>query len=808
MRNNLLATFQLVVFFFIIICQVQVFGQSGILKGNANDGLTNEPIIFANVVIVGTTNGTNTDETGYYEFTNLEPGVYDVQISYIGYKSITITEQQVQNNRPTTVNFELITDSEQLEEVTIKADAFKKPVESPVSLRTIGVTEIKRRPGGNRDISRVIQSLPGVTSTASFRNDLIIRGGAPNENRFYLDDVEVPNINHFATQGASGGPAGIINVDFVKEVDFYSGAFPANRGNALSSVFQFRQKDGRNDRLGFTATVGAQDLGMTLEGPIGEKTTFLFSARRSYLQFLFEAIGLPFLPIYNDFQTKIKFKPNNKEEWTFIGLGAIDNFELNLDADPTESNLYILENIPVNNQWNYTNGLVYKRYQDNGFTTFVLSRNMLNNEAFKYANNDDTSEDNLLLRYKSQEIENKLRVEQKKKINAFTYLYGVGTEYVKFNNRTQNKIFTSAGPEDIDFASELQFFKYYGFGQVSRAYLDGQLSLSAGVRLDGLSYSDDMANPLKHFSPRVSASYTINENWSANANIGRYYQAPPYTILGYKEGDELVNKTNNIELIRADHIVAGLEWNTGKSSRMTLEGYFKLYDNYPFLLRNNISLANLGGDFGVVGNEPATSTSQGRTYGLEYLFQQRLYRGFYGILAYTFGYSQFKDLNNEYTASAWDSRHILNLTVGKQFKNNWEAGINIRMQSALPYTPADPDADLVQNWDRNNFAYPDYANINSLRGDAFGAMDIRVDKKWFFEKWSLNLYLDLQNIVLSNASTQTLILDRPIDDEGNAIGSGVIVNPDAPLADQRYLLKAIEDSNTVTTPSIGIVISI
>ena len=230
------------------------------------------------------------------------------------------------------------------------------------------MTEIKRRPGGNRDISRVIQSLPGVTSTASFRNDLIIRGGSPNENRFYLDDVEVPNINHFATQGASGGPAGIINVDFIREVDFYSGAFPANRGNSLSSVFQFKQKDGRSDRLGMTATVGATDIGVSLEGPIGEKTTFLFSARRSYLQFVFEAIGLPFLPIYNDFQAKVKYKPNNKEEWTFIGLGAIDNFELNLDADPTESNQFILENIPVNNQWNYTNGIVYKRFNDTGFT--------------------------------------------------------------------------------------------------------------------------------------------------------------------------------------------------------------------------------------------------------------------------------------------------------------------------------------------------------------------------------------------------------------------------------------------------------
>jgi len=713
------------------------YSQTGIIKGAATDALTNEPIIFANVVLVGTTIGTNTDEVGNYQFTDLEPGVYDVQISYIGYQTLTQTEQQVQNNRPTTVNFLLELDTETLDEVTIKADAFKKPVESPVSLRTIGVTEIKRRPGGNRDISRVIQSLPGVTSTASFRNDLIIRGGSPNENRFYLDDVEVPNINHFATQGASGGPAGIINVDFIREVDFYSGAFPANRGNSLSSVFQFKQKDGRNDRL-----------------------------------------------------------------------GAIDNFELNLDADPTESNQFILDNIPVNNQWNYTNGIVYKRFNDNGFTTFVLSRNMLNNEATKYFQNDDSSEDNLLLRYRSQEIENKFRVERSQRFGTVKAVYGGGTEYVKYNNSTQNKIFTPAGPQEINFASDLDFIKYSAFGQVSKDLLDNRLTLSAGIRFDGNTYSDDMANPLEQFSPRISASYAVNEFWSVNANVGSYTQLPSYTVLGYEENDILVNKENDISFIRANHAVAGVEWNTGQSSRITLEGYYKQYSDYPFLLRDSISLANLGGDFGVVGNEPAVSTSIGRTYGMEFLFQQRLFKGFYGILAYTLGWSEFQDKDGMYRPSAWDSRHILNTTIGKQFGKNWEAGVNVRFQTGLPTTPADPDASLVQNWDINNFARPNFDLLNSERGDAFAALDFRIDKKWFYEKWSLNLYFDLQNLVLSDPGASTLILDRELDEAGFPIGDGVITNPMDPISEQRYLLKSVENSALATTPSIGVVISI
>ncbi len=280
------------------------------------------------------------------------------------------------------LEFQLEEDDEITEEVVVIASPFKKPEESPVSLQTIGTAEIQRNPGGNRDISKVIRVLPGVTTTNSFRNDLIIRGGAPNENRFYLDDIEVPNINHYATQGASGGPQGLINVDLISEVDFYSGAFPSNRGNSLSSVFNFRQKNAREDRLGLTASVGATDVSLALEGPISKnkKTTFLLSARQSYLQFLFQAIGLPFLPTYNDFQFKVKTSLPNNDEFYITGLGALDRFSLNLGADSTAEQRYLLNNIPINNQWNYAIGAVYKKFMKTSYFTFVLSRNMLNND--------------------------------------------------------------------------------------------------------------------------------------------------------------------------------------------------------------------------------------------------------------------------------------------------------------------------------------------------------------------------------------------------------------------------------------------
>ena len=284
--------------------------QNGVIKGKVIDASTREAIPFANVMIQGTTSGATSDIDGNYILSNLQPGIYTLVVSFVGYENQTIPEISVTTSKPTILNFELTTSSVNLTEVEVNVNRFEKSDDSPLSKFTIRSTEIMRNPGGNRDISKVIQSLPGVASTASFRNDIIIRGGAPNENRFFLDGIEVPNINHFATQGSSGGPVGMINVNFINQVEFYSGAFPASRGNSLSSVLEFKQKNGNPDRLATTFMLGSSDVGLTFDGPLGKKGDFIFSLRRSYLQFLFSALKLPFLPTYNDAQYKVNLYLN------------------------------------------------------------------------------------------------------------------------------------------------------------------------------------------------------------------------------------------------------------------------------------------------------------------------------------------------------------------------------------------------------------------------------------------------------------------------------------------------------------------
>ncbi|MGL4596272.1 MAG: TonB-dependent receptor [Bacteroidia bacterium] len=776
-----------------------VHAQTGIIRGKVTDAATNEPIPFAIVSLEGTSIGMACNIEGVYELKNLNPGLYNVQAKVIGFKSQTVYEIQVTNVKAAEANFALEADVNKSDTVVIQASPFNKTAESPVSLRTIGVAEIERNPGGNRDISKAIQSLPGVASSNAFRNDIIIRGGAPNENRFFLDGVEVPNINHFATQGASGGPVGMINVNFIREVDFYSGEFPAMRGNAMSSVFDFKMKDGNPDKLITTATIGASDFGLTFDGPIGKRTNFIFSARRSYLQFLFKALELPFLPIYNDFQLKTKTKIGEKGELCFIGLGAIDNFELNLEANETEDQKYLLGNLPVYQQWNYTNGLTYRHNRENGYLFFVLSRNMLNNTITKYINNDESSIDNLIQNYKSQESENKFRFEQVIYKNAWKFSYGTGIERVRFTSDTYQKIALPFGVFTLDFDSKLNFQKYSLFAQVSRKLMEERLTLSAGLRTDFSDYSKEMSNPIDQLSPRVSLAFAITEKIAININAGRYYQLPAYTVLGYRDtANQLVNKNNGVKYIRCDHLVAGIEIAPWNNAKITLEGFYKIYQNYPFLLTDSISLANLGVDFGVIGNAPVSSTSDGRSFGAEFLLQQKLFKGFYGIAALTLVRSEFKTKTGVYAPSAWDNRFIVALTAGKKFKKNWELGVRWRVQGGTPFTPFNVALSSLQtNWDITGRGIPDYDRLNESRLSTFHQMDIRVDKKWFLKKFSVNLYMDIQNLYRAQQqSAPILTVER--DSNGNPV-----TDPNNPNAYKTYFINQVSGN---VLPTIGLIV--
>lgn len=776
----------------------------GTIKGKVIDGKTREVIPFVSILILNTEKGSTTDTDGNFIITNTSLGYFKLQASFVGYETVISEDYLVTNDKTPFVTIVLFETSSTLEEVVIKTKLFKKPLTTPLSLQTLSVVEIEKNPGGNRDILKVIQSLPGVASNPGFRNDIIIRGGATSENKFYIDGIEVPVINHFQTQGASGGPVGLINADLIRKVDFYASAFPANRGNALSSVVEFTQKSGNPTSLNTRATLGTSDAGITLDGPIGRNTTFIASARQSYLQLLFKLIKLPFLPTYNDFQINVKTKFDNNDELSLIALGAIDNFSLNesvndgiTDIETIKRNRYILSNIPIQEQSNYTVGLSYKHFGENSNQHYVVSRSAWNNNSTKFFNNTENPAD-LLLDYTSKEIENKFRFENNTSANGFKINFGFGLEQANYTTTTFKKDANTQGTTLDNFSSELNMFKYGFFGQISKNYLDAKLGISFGVRLDGNNYNTSMNNAFNQFSPRASLSYSLNESWSLNASIGRYYQLPTYTTLGYRDTTNSLVNQQNLKYIQSNHLVTGLEFRPDESSKITLEGFYKSYDNYPFSVRNQISLANLGADFGVIGSEAVTSDSKGRAYGFEVFAQKKSYEGLYGILSYTFVRSEFQNLTNQYIPSSWDNKHLLTVTAGKKLYKNWEIGAKFRLVGGQPYTPYDRDASsLIANYDVTNRGVLEYASLNSERFDLYSQLDVRIDKTWFWKKFSLNFYVDVQNLLASKAISQSYLLPT-LDANGSKI---VDANDNS-----RYVLEEVENTSGNLLPGFGFII--
>ncbi len=787
------------ILFFFFFLSVSAQQSSSSIKGRVYNAKNNEPVEFATVVIQNTVNGTNSDLEGNFTLKQIEPGFFQLKVTAIGFKPYVSETFRITKAKGAIINIPMEEDEIRLEEIVVRPNSYPKRDESPTSLRTIGIDEIEKNPGGNRDITKVIQSFPGVSSTPAFRNDVIVRGGGPSENKFYLDGVEIPNLNHFATQGASGGPAGIINVDFVREVNFYSGAFPSAYGNAMSSVLEFSQKNANTEKPKFRATVGASDLAFSSEGPISAKTTYLASVRRSYLQLLFGALGLPFLPTYNDFQFKVKTKINDKTELSLIGLGALDDSKLNLEANETEEQRFILSYLPENKQWNYTFGTVLKHYNASGYNTYILSHNTLNNAQIKYKDNVVTP-GNLILDYDSRESETKFRFEHYYLSKTkFKITYGADLQYAQYYNNTYQQVYESGASQPFNYLTNLDFVKYGFASQVTKDFFARQLTLSLGIRGDGNNYSSAMSNPFENLSPRFSASYRLGGRTTLNFNTGRYMQLPAYTTLGFRnKAGDLVNKKNGVGMIGVNHLVAGIDFRPNTNTQLTAEGFYKGYSKYPFSVRDSISLASKGADYEVFGNEEVKSIGNGRAMGFELLSRYRDLWGFKGVLTYTYVRSEFTDIHGDYVPSAWDNRHLLTLTATRSFKNNWDFGFKWRYIGGAPYTPWDIEKSSIKAaWDTQGRGYLDYSQFNKLRLEAFQQLDIRVDKAWYYKNWSLMLYLDIQNAYNFKADVPPNLIPQ-------ADANGIPLTD--PTDASRYLLKTIANASGTVLPTIGIMI--
>ena len=763
------------------------------VKGTVIDKSSRQPLEFINVMIVGLNKGGVTNAEGKFSIGQVPPGIYRLQASAIGYKTVT-TPEYILSTRDLHIQIEMEENQTELEGVTVTASPFRRDIESPVSLRIIGLQEIEKSPGANRDISRIVQSYPGVAfSPIGYRNDLIVRGGSPSENRFYLDGVEIPNINHFSTQGASGGPVGILNADLIREVNFYTGAFPTDKGNALSSVLDFKLRDGDMERNSLKATLGASEVSLASNGHLGKKTSYLVSVRQSYLQFLFDMLGLPFLPTFTDAQFKLKTRFDARNELTVLGLGGIDKMKLNTKADD-EDNEYILSYLPKIQQETFTLGAVYRHYAGAHVQSVVASHSYLNNRNTKYQQNDESDPEHLMLRLRSTEQNTQLRLENSSSFRNWKVTVGTSLDYSQYSNTTFQKVYTDRA-QTFDYHTYLGIMRWGLFGTVNYTSIDERFTASLGLRADANNYSAAMKDLSDQLSPRLSLSYQLTEHWSLSGNAGLYYQLPPYTALGFKNNNGLYANKYALRYMQVSQGSVGLNWRKGDTFEVSVEGFYKDYDKIPLSVADGIPLTCKGNDYGVIGNELLTSTAQGQSYGAELLLKWLIAKKLNLASSFTLFKSEYRtDKESEYIASAWDNRFIFNLRGTYNLPRHWSVGMKVSCIGGAPYTPYDADkSSLVTAWNAQGKPYYDYTRYNEERLPAFTQVDIRIDKTFYLKRCMLGFYIDLQNIAGSKLKQADVLMS-----------TGVIKNPDAPIAEQRYVMKSLKQESGTLLPTLGI----
>ena len=761
---------------------------NGRLTGRVIDNQNLLPLEGATVIINETTIGVITDAEGYFTINDVPPQTYNIEASFLGYDSQTKFNVIVKSVGTADLLFKLDELSESLDEVVVGKSPFRTSKETPLSTQSLSAVEIETYPGGNNDIAKVAQSLPGISpSIGGFRNDFIIRGGAPNETVYYLDGVEIPNINHFSTQGSAGGPVGMLNVDFVREVTLSSSAFGAEYDNPLSGVLAFEQRDGNATEMATKLRIGASEAGITLNTPLFKRdkersnTTLMLSARRSYLQFVFELVGLPIRPDYWDYQWKINHTIDAFNSISFIGLGSIDDFSVVAPEEFDAEQQSTIEQVPIIQQKTTTIGLSWKRKfkSGNGRMQTTLSTNRLQNVFSRFSDNENQT--GLLFENDAVEHETKLRLNVTQFLAEWKLSYGTNVQLSNYSNKTLGLL------ENFNYASSIDFMKYGFFGKASRSYFNEKLSLSLGLRVDADSFTTG-STLIDNLSPRLAASYqlTSDQRWKLNASIGRYYKIPTYTMLGFQDlQGNFINKNNRYT--QSDHYVFGVEYNWTPTARITVEGFIKDYSQYPVSVLDQVSLANKGGGFEVLGNEPVLDTGKGKSSGIEVLFQQKLTKNFYGVLAYTHFFSEFSRANGPLLPTVWDSRNLLSFTGGYKLKRNWEVSLRYRYAGETPYVPTDVAASLA--------AYPrivlDYNRLGDVALDAFSQGDIRIDKKWNFKRLSFNFYLEVQNFLAK-------AVPRPQE-------YGIARNEDGTEVNPRNLVLIDTDRTETPLPSFGFV---
>jgi hypothetical protein len=707
-----------------------IFGvePKGSIKGKVLNIVNKDVLVGANIIIKGTSLGSTTDMNGEFSITNIPAGSYSLECRYLGFETMIKTEIQVKPDRITFTEIELKEQSVKMNDVTVTAGYFQADEVTPTTFANLNNEEIRRASGSAMDVSRILLAMPSTAKTSDNANDLAVRGGSSAENGFYIDNIPIPNINHFPSEGATGGPIGILDVNFIEDVNFYTSGFAASYGDRLSSVVDIKFREGNKEQYNFQTDFNMAGFGGSAEGPLPEKKgSWLISAKKSYLDLVVGAIGTGVAPRYGDVQTKVVYNINNSHKITFLEIFAQSNINFTLSKSLEDKRNEYGSNDNIQN----TAGINWSA---------IWNKNLYSNTSVSYSLLDTKGEfSKVLTRSKLMSVDNyegmfvfrNVNYLQLNKSNKLEFGAEIKNELGEFNRyRAVDTTRIGAVIPEERFIRNIYPLKaglYVNYITNPIA----PLTFSLGVRSDYYSLNEKV--PL---SPRLSVSYAVNNQLKIYGNTGIFYQQLPMIVIAPKsEYKKLTNVT-------AAHYGIGFEYLLTPDTKLTIEAYDKEYSKLPLEPSDpTLSVIDEGSTnsrFGIYNN--LQSTGKAYTRGVELLLQKKLAKDIYGLISGSYFRSKYQDYNGTWRNRIYDNKYIFSAIGGYKLNSEWEFTIKWTYAGGCPYTPFD------ENLSRKlNLGIIDQSRINSERYSDYHTLNLGVEKKFFFNTQSLDLYFTVMN---------------------------------------------------------------
>jgi hypothetical protein len=696
----------------------------GSISGRVIDAATQQPLLGANVAVMGRQLGGSVGEDGRFVIAGVPVGLYRLQISMIGYETAIRPDVVVRSNRITSVQIELDETALGMGEVVVTADYFSAIEEEAVSTVNFNFEEIRRSPGAAGDISRLVQALPSVNMNTDQRNDLIVRGGSPAENLTIIDNIEIPNINHFPTQGASGGPIGLLNTDLIADVTFYAGGFSAEYGDRLSSVIVVDQREGNREEFDGEVNLGMVGAGLILEGPVGRRRgSWILSARRSYLDLIVNAIGTGAVPKYSDVQAMATYDLNPENQLELLAISGFDTIDISPDDEAEDDFVAVATDQYIagaNWRWLWST----KGYAETSlaYTRGDYGVNVLDGETRQVLFNNDSREQKLALRSNWH-----FALRPGSAVKWGIVARRLFSDFDMFDDAGTNRV--NIPEDELQLREEVTATKLGAFASLQQS-LGARLSATVGARLEYFDLNEEF-----DWSPRVSLAGKLDERTTLTAAFGIYYQNLSLSLL--------VQHPDNrrLENPRADHYVVGLRRRLTPNTLLSVEAYQKNYTESPFDPDDpTILIVDYFADFGTPVPGRLVGGGKAQSRGVEALIQKKLAEDVYGTLSYAYSISQYTDFTGVERNRTFDNRHLVSLIVGYRSSDRFEYSVRWRYAGGRPYTPFDQELSRQLGQ-----AIIQRDRINSERYSAYHRLDLRFDYRKHFENFNLVSFFTVLN---------------------------------------------------------------